>query len=148
MDWGDCNDGRPSPSNHGEVCRRQGLSGSPWSVNVSENVCVVTSENWEAEVLGSKEPVLVDFWAVWCSPCRMIAPTIDALAAEYAGRVKVAKVNVDDNEELAARYDIRSIPTLLVFREGRVVDQRVGALPRSELIPLLDRQLVAAPVRG
>jgi thioredoxin 1 len=117
-------------------------------VNVSENVCVVTSENWEAEVLGSKEPVLVDFWAVWCSPCRMIAPTIDALAAEYAGRVKVAKVNVDDNEELAARYDIRSIPTLLVFREGRVVDQRVGALPRSELIPLLDRQLVAAPVRG
>jgi thioredoxin 1 len=117
-------------------------------MNVNENVCVLTSENWETEVLGSKEPVLVDFWAVWCPPCRMIAPTIEALAVEYAGRVKVAKVNVDDNEELAARYDIRSIPTLLVFREGRVVDQRVGALPRSELVPLLDRQLAAAPVRG
>jgi thioredoxin 1 len=112
------------------------------------NVMELTAANWEKEVVQSDKPVLVDFWAVWCSPCRMIAPTIDALAAEYAGRVKVAKVNVDDNEELAARYDIRSIPTLLVFREGRVVDQRVGALPRSELIPLLDRQLVAAPVRG
>jgi thioredoxin-like negative regulator of GroEL len=78
----------------------------------------------------------------------MIAPTIEALAVEYAGRVKVAKVNVDENEELAARYDIRSIPTLLVLREGKVVDQRVGALPRSELVPLLDRQLAAAPVRG
>ncbi len=115
---------------------------------MNENVCVLTCENWETEVLGSKEPVLVDFWAVWCPPCRMIAPTLEALAVEYAGRVKVGKLNVDENEDLAARYDIRSIPTLLVFRDGKVVDQRVGALPRSELVPLLDRQVAAAPVRG
>jgi thioredoxin 1 len=108
----------------------------------------LSSENWDKEVLGSKEPVLVDFWAVWCPPCRMIAPTIEALAQEYTGRVKVAKLNVDENEALAARYDVRAIPTLLLFRGGTVVERRVGALPRSELVPLLDREVAAAPVRA
>ncbi len=117
-------------------------------IKVNQNVLELNGENWEREVLASKEPVLVDFWAVWCPPCRMIAPTIASLAQEYAGRVKVAKVNVDENEVLAARYDVRAIPTLLLFREGAVVDRRVGALPRSELVPLLDREVAAAPVRG
>ena len=104
---------------------------------MNENIRTFTTENWESEVLGATEPVLVDFWAEWCAPCRMIAPTIDALATEYAGRVKVGKLNVDENEPVAMRYAIRSIPTLLVFRGGQAVEQRVGAAPREELARLL-----------
>lgn len=111
---------------------------------MSENVRALTSESWEREVLGSAEPVLVDFWAEWCAPCRMIAPTIDALAREYAGRVKVAKLNVDESEDVAARYDIRSIPSLLLFRGGRIVDQRVGVASHAELARLLDAHVGAA----
>lgn len=111
---------------------------------MNENVRELTSENWETEVLQSQEPVLVDFWASWCAPCRAIAPTIDALADGYAGKVKVGKLNVDDHGEVAARYGIRSIPTLLVFRGGEVVEQQVGAAPQSRLAQLLDQQLASA----
>ncbi len=104
-------------------------------------VRVLTSGNWETEVLGSAQPVLVDFWAEWCAPCRMIAPTVEALATEYEGRAKVGKLNVDENGDVAERYGIRAIPALLVFRDGRVVDQRLGVAPRGELASLLDRQL-------
>jgi thioredoxin 1 len=110
---------------------------------VNQDVRVLNSQNWESEVLGSKEPVLVDFWASWCAPCRMIAPAIDALATEYKGRVKVGKVDVDENGDIAGRYGIRSIPTLLVFRNGEVVDQRVGAVPQGQLAELLDQQIAA-----
>jgi thioredoxin 1 len=99
---------------------------------------VLSTETWEAEVLHSEQPVLVDFWASWCPPCRAIGPVIDALAGEYAGRVKIAKLDVDAHPEVAGRYGIRSIPSLLVFRAGRVEDRRIGALPREELKGMLD----------
>jgi len=106
----------------------------------------LNTANWESEVLQSKDPVLVDFWAEWCAPCRMIAPLVDALAEEYAGRVKVGKLDVDESPEVAGRYDIRSIPCLLVFKGGQVVEQRVGALPKQELIRLVDRHVAPGVV--
>ncbi len=111
---------------------------------MNENVRVFTTENWDREVLGAGAPVLVDFWAEWCAPCRMIAPSIEALAAEFAGRASVGKLNVDENEAVALRYSIRSIPTLLVFKDGKVVEQRVGAAPREELARLLTAHAGAA----
>jgi thioredoxin 1 len=108
---------------------------------MSDNVREFTDQNWESEVLGSKEPVLVDFWAPWCGPCRQIAPTIEAMAGDYAGRVKIGKVNVDNNSEVAARYGISSIPTLLLFKGGAVVEQRRGMASRAELDKLVDAQL-------
>jgi thioredoxin len=111
---------------------------------VSESVKELTDGNWDAEVVQAKGTVLVDFWASWCPPCRMIAPSIESLAGEFQGRAKVGKLNVDDNPEVAARYRITSIPTLLVFRGGQLVDQRVGALPKPEIASLIERQLVPA----
>lgn len=106
-----------------------------------QNVLEFTDGNFDAEVLNSDLPVLVDFWAEWCAPCRMIAPTVDALAEEYAGRVKVGKVNVDYNSQTAARFMIRGIPTLLLFRGGKVVDQRVGAVGKAELVKMVEPHL-------
>ena len=86
---------------------------------------------FQAEVLDSEVPVLVDFWAVWCGPCRMLTPTIESLASEYEGKVKVAKVNVDENQQLAAKYGIMSIPTVMVFNKGKVVEQFIGVQPKG-----------------
>jgi len=105
---------------------------------LNESIRTLTDENWEAEVLKADSPVLVDFWATWCPPCRMIAPLIDELGRDYAGRVKVGKLDVDRYPDVAGRYGIVSIPTLLVFRNGEVVDQSVGARPREALRALLD----------
>ncbi len=102
-----------------------------------QNTLHFTDASFEQDVLQSDVPVLVDFWAEWCGPCRMIGPTIDAIADEYAGRLKVGKVNVDENGNTAMRYQVRSIPTLLVFKGGKVVDQRVGALGKTDLQRLL-----------
>jgi thioredoxin 2 len=99
---------------------------------------IVTDENFAGEVEQSPLPVLLDLWAAWCGPCRMIAPVIEQLAAELAGRVKVAKLNVDENKRTAARFGVRSIPTLLVLKGGREVDRIVGALPKQEILRRLE----------
>ncbi|AKU91202.1 thioredoxin [Vulgatibacter incomptus] len=105
----------------------------------NENVKTFTDSNFESEVLGSQEPVLVDFWAVWCGPCRAIAPAVEELANEYKGKAKIGKLNVDENQMVAMKYGIRSIPTLLVFKGGKVVDQVVGAVPKSKLADALNK---------
>ena len=89
--------------------------------------------NFQSDVLQASEPVVVDFWAEWCGPCKMIAPALDEIAAELGGKVKIAKVNIDENPELAAQYGVRSIPTLMMFKGGEVADMKVGAAPKTAL---------------
>jgi thioredoxin 1 len=101
----------------------------------------VTEREWETEVLQSPTPVLVDFWAIWCGPCRLIAPIVEELAVQYAGKLKVLKVDVDQEQNLAIRYGIMSIPTLLLFKGGQVVEQIVGALPRHVIEERIRRHL-------
>lgn len=96
-----------------------------------------TESGFQSDVLDSSQPILVDFWAEWCGPCHVMAPVIDDLATEFAGRVTVGKVNVDDEPALAAQYSIRSIPTLLVFKDGQLVDQAVGVVPKQVLVEKL-----------
>ncbi len=108
---------------------------------MSEHVQTFTDANWKAEVSEAEGLVLVDFWAVWCPPCRMIAPAVESLAAKYEGRVKVGKLNVDENPEVAEAFAIRSIPTLLVLWKGEVVDMQVGAVPESHIAAMIEGQL-------
>ena len=98
----------------------------------------INDTNFDQTVLNSDTPVLVDFWADWCGPCRMIAPTVEAFAEEFDGKLKVGKLDVDHNSGTAARYNIRGIPTLLLFKGGKVVDQRVGAVGRGELMKMIE----------
>lgn len=97
------------------------------------NAAAITSEDFEKEVLQSETPVLIDFWAEWCGPCKMIAPSVDAIAAEYAGKLKVFKLDVDKEPAIAAKYGIMSIPTLVIFKNGEVAEQIVGLMPKQTI---------------
>ena len=99
---------------------------------------ILNKDNFEEEVLKSEQPVLVDFWASWCGPCRMLAPTVDAIADDYASVVKVGKVNVDEENELAMRYKVASIPTLIVFKNGEAVNRSVGVVPREDIVKMFE----------
>ena len=105
---------------------------------ISKATVTVTDESFNDEVIQSDIPVLVDFWAEWCGPCKIIGPTLEALADDYRGRVKIAKLNVDDSPETAARFAVRSIPTLIVFKDGQAQEAAVGVRPKSQLAELLD----------
>lgn len=107
----------------------------------SDAVLTLTDANFDSDVLQSDLPVLVDFWATWCAPCKAISPLIDTVANEYAGKVKVGKVNVDDNPATPGKYGVRGIPTLVLFKDGQVVDQVVGAVPKSQLDALIAKAL-------
>lgn len=107
----------------------------------SRNTITVNDENFDREVLQSDIPVLVDFWAEWCEPCKLVGPTVEALAADYKGKIKVAKLDVDDNPEAAGRFGVRSIPTLIVFKDGKAQETAVGARPKGQLTELIDQYL-------
>ncbi|HEY4330700.1 MAG TPA: thioredoxin [Phycisphaerae bacterium] len=107
----------------------------------SENVIQLTDSNFDTEVLQSQQPVLVDFWAEWCGPCRMIAPLVDALAEEYKGKVKIGKVDTDANRNTAMRFQIQSIPTIMIFKNGQLIQRYVGGRPKKELSTALDAAL-------
>src|SRR6476620_5199551 len=104
----------------------------------SQNVLILSDADFDQQVINSDVPVLVDFWAEWCGPCRMMAPTVDAVADSFKGRVKVGKLDVDNNGGTAMRYNIRGIPTLLLFKGGQVVEQRVGAVGKSEVQKMIE----------
>jgi thioredoxin 1 len=107
----------------------------------NDNITQVSDATFDGDILKSAVPVLVDFWAPWCGPCRSVAPIVEDLATQYAGKIKVAKINVDESTEVATRYQITSIPTFILFKNGQVADRALGALPRSEFVKLIDRHL-------
>jgi thioredoxin 1 len=108
-----------------------------------DNTLNFTDSAFDQDVINSDTPVLVDFWAPWCGPCKALGPTVDAVATELAGKVKVGKLNTDENQQTAMRFGIRSIPTLLVFKGGKVVDQRVGGLSKPDLLKMLSAQIAS-----
>lgn len=108
---------------------------------MGENIINVTDSTFESMVIKSEVPALVDFWASWCAPCRAIAPIVDEMAQEYSGRLRVVKVNVDDNPATPGKYGVRGIPTLILFKGGKVVDQLVGAVPKNQIKELIEKGL-------
>lgn len=108
---------------------------------MSENIVNVTDSTFETLILKSDTPALVDFWASWCAPCRAIAPLVDEIAGQYLGKVKVAKMNVDENPATPGKYGVRGIPTLILFKGGKVVDQVVGAVPKNQIKDLVEKGL-------
>jgi thioredoxin 1 len=108
---------------------------------MSEHISYVTDDNFQTEVLQSAVPVLVDYWAEWCGPCRMIAPILEEVAKEYAGRLSVAKLNVDENQQTPQKYGVRGIPTLMLFKNGNIEATKVGALSKSQLTAFIDSHI-------
>ncbi|MBC23381.1 MAG: thioredoxin [Phycisphaerae bacterium] len=110
----------------------------------SEALFEFTDDNFEADAINSEMPVLVDFWAEWCQPCKMLGPTIDELAADYAGRARIGKMNIDDNQAMPVKYGVQSIPTVLILKNGEVVNKFVGVLPKTQFSEAIDSLLVAS----
>jgi|TARA_B110001454_G_C12604026_1_gene385762 thioredoxin 1 len=108
---------------------------------MSNSISHLTDETFEKEVLQSNIPVLVDYWAEWCGPCKMIAPILDSLTDEYAGKLKISKLNIDDNQQVPQKYGVRGIPTLMIFKNGNVEATKVGALSKSQLTAFIDSNL-------
>ena len=108
---------------------------------MAQGLVEFTDSNFETEVLQSSQPVLVDFWASWCAPCMRLAPTIEELASEFAGRVRVGKLNVDDNDKTPTNYNIQGIPTVILFKDGKPVDRQVGLVPKEKLVTLLNNHM-------
>ena len=108
---------------------------------MSEKIIHVTDSSFEEEVLKSEKPVILDYWAEWCGPCRMIAPLLDEIADEYADKITVAKINIDENQETPQKYAVRGIPTLMIFKEGNVAGTKVGAVSKSQLSAFIDSTL-------
>ena len=106
---------------------------------MSDNIVYLTDDSFKSEVLDSTSPVLVDYWAEWCGPCKAIAPILDEIAEEYAGKIKIAKINIDDNPGIAPNYGVRGIPTLMIFKNGEVEATKVGALSKSQLAAFIDQ---------
>lgn len=105
------------------------------------NVVIVTTDNFESEVLGANVPVLVDFWASWCGPCKMVLPLMDELADDYAGRAKICKINVDEQMALAEKFQVMTIPTVMLFKNGELVEKSVGAKPKGEFATMIENNL-------
>lgn len=108
---------------------------------MSEDISYITDDSFEQEVLQSDQPVLVDYWAEWCSPCKMIAPLLDEIAGEYKGKLKIAKLNIDDNPGTPPKYGVRGIPTLMIFKNGNAEATKVGALSKSQLTAFIDQSI-------
>ena len=108
---------------------------------MSKDILYVTDDTFETDVINSSDPVLVDYWAEWCGPCKMIAPILDEIASEYSGKIRVAKLNIDDNPQTPPKYGIRGIPTLMLFKNGEVEATKVGALSKSQLTAFLDSNI-------
>lgn len=108
---------------------------------MSENISHITDDSFEEEVLNSDQPVLVDYWAEWCGPCKMIAPLLDEIAGEYEGKLKITKLNIDDNPNTPPKYGIRGIPTLMIFKNGNAEATKVGALSKSQLTAFIDQSI-------
>jgi thioredoxin len=107
----------------------------------SDNIVTVTDESFDAEVLKSETPVLIDFWAEWCGPCRMVAPVLEQLATKYAGKLRIAKLNIDEHQAVASKYMINSIPAFILFKGGEVADRMIGAMPASAFESFVQRNL-------
>jgi thioredoxin 1 len=112
-----------------------------WRKPVSEHIAHVTDDQFEAEVLKSGSPVLVDFWAEWCGPCKAIAPILDDVAAKYHGKLKVAKINIDHNQKTPRNYNVRGIPTLMIFKDGKVQATQIGAISKTQLTQIIDKAI-------